>query len=71
MYGDEVGGREGGTLSREVVKLSESFTTLREDSDDFLRMFEKFKSMIQMRKVYHHEDNPKKLPFEEKTRYSF
>ncbi|KAG5629808.1 hypothetical protein H5410_001525 [Solanum commersonii] len=37
----EVGGREGGTLSYEVVELRESLTTLREDFDDFLLMFEK------------------------------
>uniref|UniRef100_M1DHX2 Uncharacterized protein n=1 Tax=Solanum tuberosum TaxID=4113 RepID=M1DHX2_SOLTU len=62
-YGDEVEGRGGGTLSHEVVELRESFTTLREDFDDFLRMFEKVTSMLQKRQVIHHEDTPKELPW--------
>ncbi|KAH0744704.1 hypothetical protein KY290_032697 [Solanum tuberosum] len=65
-FGDEVGGRVGGTLSHEVVELRESFTALREDFDDFLRMFEKVKSMVQKRQVIHHEDKPKELPLEAK-----
>jgi len=65
-YGDEVEGRGGGTLSHEVVELRESFTTLREDFDDFLRMFEKVTSMVQKRQVIHHEDTHKELPLEEK-----
>ncbi|TMW82014.1 hypothetical protein EJD97_007063 [Solanum chilense] len=61
---DKVGGRGGGTLSHEVVDLRESFTTLREDFDDFLRMYVKVKSMVQKRQVIHHEDMPKELPLE-------
>ena len=49
MYGDEVGGRGGGTLRHEVVELRESFITLREDFDDFLWMFEKVNFMLQKR----------------------
>ncbi|KAH0724895.1 hypothetical protein KY284_000760 [Solanum tuberosum] len=65
-YDDDVRGREGGTLSYELVELRESLTTLREDFDDFLRMFEKVKSMVQKRQVIHHEDKPKDLPLEAK-----
>ncbi|KAG5595741.1 hypothetical protein H5410_036973 [Solanum commersonii] len=65
-FGDEVGGKVGGTLSHEVVELRESFTALREDFDDFLQMFEKVKSMVQKRQVIHHEDKPKELPLEAK-----
>ncbi|KAG5585608.1 hypothetical protein H5410_046042 [Solanum commersonii] len=51
-YDDEVGGRRRGTLNHEVVKLRESFTMV--------------KSMVQKRKVIHHEDKPKELPLEAK-----
>ena len=70
MYGDEVGGRGGGTLSQEVVEWIETFIMLREDFDYFFRMFEKVKFMVQKRQVIHHEDKPEELPLEEKTRYS-
>ncbi|KAH0773700.1 hypothetical protein KY290_010837 [Solanum tuberosum] len=66
LYGDEVEGRGVGALSHEVIELRETFTTLREDFDDFLRMFEMVTSMVQKRQVIHHENTPKELPLDEK-----
>ncbi|KAG5571386.1 hypothetical protein H5410_061152 [Solanum commersonii] len=51
-YGDEVEGRRGGTLSHEVVELRESFTTLREDFDDFLRILKRLRLWYKRGKLF-------------------